>query len=94
MREQYEVPDIEGCTPKCLKEPALSFRELEGIGPNHPRPECAGFDPRPAGVVPGLKSGQAAGLYRRYGRAVDGLESATAMSARRVLIRRCRGRVL
>jgi len=26
--EQYEVPDIEGCTPKCLKEPSLSFRGL------------------------------------------------------------------
>ena len=30
-REQYEVPDIEGCTPKCLKEPALSFRGLEEL---------------------------------------------------------------
>ncbi|HZQ21929.1 MAG TPA: hypothetical protein VFA89_03950 [Terriglobales bacterium] len=34
--EQYEVPDIEGCTPKCLQEPALSFRSLKelarGIG--------------------------------------------------------------
>jgi hypothetical protein len=26
--EQYEVPDIEGCTPKCLKEPSLSLRGL------------------------------------------------------------------
>ncbi len=30
-REQYEVPDIEGCTPKCLKEPALSFRSLKEL---------------------------------------------------------------
>jgi hypothetical protein len=26
--EQYEVPDIEGCTPQCLKEPSLSLRGL------------------------------------------------------------------
>jgi len=32
-REQYEVPDIEGCTPKCLKEPALSFRGLKELTP-------------------------------------------------------------
>jgi len=30
-REQYEVPDIEGCTPKCLNQPALSFRSLKGL---------------------------------------------------------------
>jgi hypothetical protein len=30
-REEYEVPDIEGCTPKCLKEPSLSFRGLEEL---------------------------------------------------------------
>ncbi len=29
--EQYEVPDIEGRTPKCLKEPALSFRGLKEL---------------------------------------------------------------
>ena len=26
--EQYAVPDIEGCTPRCLKEPSLSLRGL------------------------------------------------------------------
>jgi len=30
-REQYEVPDIEGCTPKCLKEPALSVHRLKEL---------------------------------------------------------------
>ncbi|MBS1849310.1 MAG: hypothetical protein JST79_00080 [Acidobacteria bacterium] len=30
-REQYEVPDIEGCTPPGLKEPALSFRGLKEL---------------------------------------------------------------
>ena len=29
--EQYEVPDIEGCTPKCLKEPSLSLRGLKNL---------------------------------------------------------------
>jgi len=29
--EQYEVPDIEGCTPKCLKEPPLSLRGLKEL---------------------------------------------------------------
>lgn len=29
--EQYEVPDIEGCTPKCLKEPSLSLRGLKDL---------------------------------------------------------------
>jgi hypothetical protein len=29
--EQYEVPDIEGCTPKCLEEPSLSFRGLKDL---------------------------------------------------------------
>lgn len=29
--EQYEVPDIEGCTPQCLKEPALSLRGLKEL---------------------------------------------------------------
>ena len=26
-REQYEVPDIEGCTPKCLKERCIEFSQ-------------------------------------------------------------------
>ncbi len=30
-REQYEVPDIEGCTPKCLKEPRLSLSALKEL---------------------------------------------------------------
>ena len=29
--EQYEVPDIAGCTPKCLKEPSLSLRGLKNL---------------------------------------------------------------
>jgi hypothetical protein len=31
--EQYEVPDIEGCTPPCLKEQSLSLRGLKDL--NH-----------------------------------------------------------
>jgi len=30
-REQYEVPDIEGCTPECLKEHPLSVRQLKEL---------------------------------------------------------------
>ncbi len=29
--EQYEVPDVEECTPKCLKEPSLSLRGLKNL---------------------------------------------------------------
>jgi hypothetical protein len=29
--EQYEVPDVEGCTPKCLKERPLSLRGLKNL---------------------------------------------------------------
>src|SRR5207253_6046203 len=29
--EQYEVPDIEGCTPKCLKEKPLTLRGLKEL---------------------------------------------------------------
>jgi hypothetical protein len=29
--EQYEVPDVEGSTPKCLKEPSLSLRGLKNL---------------------------------------------------------------
>lgn len=29
--EQYEVPDIEGCTPECLKESPLSLRGLKKL---------------------------------------------------------------
>ncbi len=29
--EQYEVPDVEGCTPKCLKERSLSLRGLKNL---------------------------------------------------------------
>jgi len=29
--EQYEVPDIDGCTPKCLKESPLSLRGLKDL---------------------------------------------------------------
>jgi len=29
--DQYEVPDVEGCTPKSLKEVPLSLRELKGL---------------------------------------------------------------
>jgi hypothetical protein len=32
--EQYEVPDIEGCTPKCLREQAMSLRALDQLGRN------------------------------------------------------------
>jgi hypothetical protein len=30
--EQYEVPDVEGCTPECLKEAPLSLRGLKVLG--------------------------------------------------------------
>lgn len=30
--EQYEVPDVEGCTPKCLKQAPLSLRSLKVLG--------------------------------------------------------------
>jgi hypothetical protein len=30
--KQYEVPDVEGCTPKCLKEPPLHLRALKDVG--------------------------------------------------------------
>src|SRR5208337_5585492 len=29
--EQYEVPDVEGCVPKCLKERPLSLRSLSEL---------------------------------------------------------------
>lgn len=29
--EQYEVPDIEGCTPKCLKERPMSLQRLKDL---------------------------------------------------------------
>jgi hypothetical protein len=29
--EQYEVPDVEGCTPRCLKEESLSLRSLRDL---------------------------------------------------------------
>ena len=59
-REQYEVPDIEGCTPKCLKEPALSFRGLKELSRGIQEPEaqalirgllecCAGSQVGPSG---------------------------------------------
>ena len=38
-REQYEVPDVEGCTPKCLKETALSFRGLQELARSIRDPE-------------------------------------------------------
>jgi hypothetical protein len=37
--EQYEVPDIEGCTPKCLKEPSLSLRGLTELNRRIRNPE-------------------------------------------------------
>jgi hypothetical protein len=30
--EQYEVPDIAACTPKCLREPPLSLSDLRNLG--------------------------------------------------------------
>ena len=32
--EQYEVPDIEGCTPTCLKEQPVSLRALKELSRN------------------------------------------------------------
>jgi hypothetical protein len=32
--DQYELPDIEGCTPKCLKETPLGLRALDELGQN------------------------------------------------------------
>ena len=32
--EQYEVPDVEGCTPKCLREQAMSLRALDELRRN------------------------------------------------------------
>ena len=29
--EQYEVPDVEGCTPRCLKEESLNLRSLRDL---------------------------------------------------------------
>ena len=30
--DQYEMPDLEGCIPKCLKEPALGLQGLKELG--------------------------------------------------------------
>jgi hypothetical protein len=38
-REQYEVPDVEGCTPKCLKEPPLSALGLKELARDIRDPE-------------------------------------------------------
>lgn len=38
--EQYEVPDIEGCTPECLKERPLSLRSLRELGQRIRRKEA------------------------------------------------------
>jgi len=32
--DQYEIPDIEGCTPRCLKEKPLSLRALHELSHN------------------------------------------------------------
>jgi hypothetical protein len=32
--DQYELPDVEGCTPKCLKEKPLSLRALDELSQN------------------------------------------------------------
>ena len=53
-----------------------------------------GADLRFAGFEPSLKAGQTARIHRGHGRATDGLESTTAVSARRVLGGRCGGGVL
>ena len=37
--EQYEVPDIEGCIPKCLKERPLSLQGLKKLSGSVPRRE-------------------------------------------------------
>jgi hypothetical protein len=37
--EQYEVPDIEGCTPKCVKERPLSLRGLKRLSRSIRNPE-------------------------------------------------------
>jgi hypothetical protein len=37
--EQYEVPDVEGCTPECLKERPLSLRAMKELGRNITDPE-------------------------------------------------------
>jgi len=39
--EQYEVPDIEGCVPKCLKERPLSLRNLATLSPMIRRKEAS-----------------------------------------------------
>jgi hypothetical protein len=39
--EQYEVPDIEGCVPKCLKEHPLSLRNLATLNPRIRRKEAS-----------------------------------------------------
>ena len=92
--EQYEVPDIEGCTPKCLEERALGSPRSEGTKPQDPEPASESTGQRFAGVALGLEAGQTAGLHRGHGRATDGLESTIAMSARGTLIGRRGGWVL
>ena len=45
--DQYEVPDVEGCTPKSLKEQPLSLRALEELTKEV-------HDPRVSGLITGL----------------------------------------
>ena len=41
--DQYEMPDVEGCTPKCLKAPALGLRGLEELSQSIGNQEIKGL---------------------------------------------------
>jgi hypothetical protein len=89
--EQYEVPDVDGCTPKCLKQAPLSLRGLKVLGQSITDKQIKPLITGPAGAASSFKPGQTTGVHRRYGRAAHGQQSAAAMPPCGILIRRCRG---
>ena len=84
--DQYEIPDVEGCTPKSLKETPLNPCELKKLNEEVRDHAIASSDQRSAGIVSGIETGQAPGVHRGHGGTADGLESSLALSARSLFI--------
>lgn len=91
--KQYEVPDIEGCTPKCLKESSLSLRGLKDLNQRIRNKEVRVLVSSLLTLHSISQQAQRPEFTEDMGEQL-GLESTIAVSARGILARRRRGRML
>jgi hypothetical protein len=92
--EQYEVPEIEGCTPQCLKEQSLSLPGLKNLSQRMRNREVRVLVSSLVELCSISRQAKRPEFTADMGEQLMDSNPPTAMSARHIVAGRCCGRVL